>query len=204
MAGRDGSRRQGRGSAEVSRRHTQGRVSGSERDKRGKQGKIQADPRGRTARGEGDAGGQQRHIGAPHCAQNDAMPMIRIEPYRPPCPTIRELMQVRPARADDGGNPPKGYLGRPPKSAYRTEDTAKAERHVRARGYSPGAGRGSGEHTEQESGSKRAGGEGREEREDRRVTRATGARLAWPGTAKGHVPRAREDQRRTPRGAVTR
>ena len=42
------------------------------------------------------------------------------------------------------------------------------------------------------------GGEGRGEREERRETRGRGAHLAWPGTAKGHAPRGREDQRRTP------
>ena len=60
------------------------------------------------------------------------MPMTRIELYRPPRPTIRELMEGRPAGPDDGEIPLKGYLGRPPKSAYRTEDRAEAERRVRA------------------------------------------------------------------------
>ena len=41
-------------------------------------------------------------------------------------------------------------------------------------------------------------GEGREEREERE------GRTPWPGTAKGHAPRGRTDQRRTPRGSVTR
>ena len=50
------------------------------------------------------------------------MPMTRIEPYRPPRPTIRGLMEGRPAGEDDGGVPPKGCLGRPPRSAYRSED----------------------------------------------------------------------------------
>ena len=36
------------------------------------------------------------------------MPMTRIEPYRRPRPTIRELMEGRPAGEDDGGVPPKG------------------------------------------------------------------------------------------------
>ena len=65
------------------------------------------------------------------------MPMTRIEPYRPPRPTIRELMEGRPAGADDGGVPPKGYLGRPPKLAYRTKDRAEAKRRVRAREIQP-------------------------------------------------------------------
>ena len=47
------------------------------------------------------------------------MPFTRIEPFWPPRPTIRELMEGRPAGADDRGVPGKGYLGRPPKSAYR-------------------------------------------------------------------------------------
>ena len=61
------------------------------------------------------------------------MPMTRIEPYRQPRPTIRELMEGRPARAVDRGVPPKGYLGSPPRSAYRTEDRVEAKGRVRAR-----------------------------------------------------------------------
>ena len=87
------------------------------------------------------------------------MPLTRIEPYRPPRPTIRELMEGRPAGEDDGGVPPKGCLGRPPRSAYRSEDRAEAT---------------SGEHTEQGNDTKRAGrrqrgGEGREGRERKLV-----------------------------------
>ena len=63
------------------------------------------------------------------------MPMTRIEPYRPPRPTIREMMEGRPAGPDDGAIPLKGYLVRPPKLAYRTED--RAERGVRAREKQP-------------------------------------------------------------------
>ena len=65
------------------------------------------------------------------------MPLTRIEPYRPPLPTIRELMEGRPAGEDDGGVLPKGYLGRPPKSAYRSEDRAEALRRVKARQIQP-------------------------------------------------------------------
>ena len=65
------------------------------------------------------------------------MPMTRTEPYLLPRRTIRGLIEGRPAGADDGGIPPKGYLGRPPKSAYRTEDRAEAERRVRAREIQP-------------------------------------------------------------------
>ena len=77
--------------------------------------------------------GQQRHIGASHRAQRDAMPLTRIEPYRPPRPIVRELMEGSPAGANDGGIPPKGYMGRPPKLAFRREDRAEAERRMRAR-----------------------------------------------------------------------
>ena len=70
-------------------------------------------------------------------SQRSTMPMTRIEPYRPPCPTIRELMEGRLAGEDDGGVPPKGCLGRPPRSAYRSEDRAEALRRVRAREIQP-------------------------------------------------------------------
>ena len=65
------------------------------------------------------------------------MPMTRKEPYRPPRPTIRELMEGRPAGEDNGGGPPKRCLGRPPGSAYRSEDKAEAQRRVRAREIQP-------------------------------------------------------------------
>ena len=65
------------------------------------------------------------------------MPMTPIEPYMPPRRTIWELMEGRPAEAVDGGISPKGYLGRLPKSAYRTEDRAQAERRLRAREIQP-------------------------------------------------------------------
>ena len=65
------------------------------------------------------------------------MPMTRIEQYRPPRPTIRELMVGRPASKDDGGVPSKGYLGRSPKSAYRSEDRAEALRRVKPREIQP-------------------------------------------------------------------
>ena len=65
------------------------------------------------------------------------MPMTRIEPYRPPRPSIRELTGGRPAEADNGGVPPKGYRGRSPKSAYRSEDRAEALRRMRAREIQP-------------------------------------------------------------------
>ena len=39
------------------------------------------------------------------------MPMTRIEPYEPPHPTIRELIEGRPEGAEDGGIPPEGVPG---------------------------------------------------------------------------------------------
>ena len=114
------------------------RVSSEERDKRGKQKKkTQVSPRDRAGREKGEAGGQRRHKGTPRLAQRNAMPMTRIEPYRLPRPTIRELMDGRTMGKDDGGVPTKGYLGRPPKSAYRTEDRAEAEKRARAREIPP-------------------------------------------------------------------
>ena len=85
--------------------------------------------------------GEQRQTGAPYGPQMDAMPINRIKPYRPPRPTIRELMEGRAAGADDGGIAPKGYLQRPPKSTYRTEDGAQAESHVRVREIQPWRGK---------------------------------------------------------------
>ena len=99
--------------------------------------KKQVNPRDRVAREEGGAGGQERHKSTPRVAQRNAMPMTRIEPYWPPCLTIRGLIEGRLAGADDGGIPSIGYLGRPSKSAYRTEDRAETEGRVRAREIQP-------------------------------------------------------------------
>ena len=101
-------------------------MSSDKRGTRGKQGKKQANPGGRAARGEGVAGGERPNICAPHRAQRDAVPMTSIEPYWPPRPTIRELMEDKRAGVDDGGIPPRRYLGRLPKSAYRTEERVEA------------------------------------------------------------------------------
>ena len=89
--------------------------------------------RGGRAREVGGTGGQQGHKGTQCLSQRSTMPMTRIEPYRLPRPTIRELMEGRLAGEDDGGVPPKGCLGRVPRSAYRSEDRAEAQRRVRAR-----------------------------------------------------------------------
>ena len=119
----------GRGHAEKSRGHTQGareqrcaRHGGQPREKEQKKWKDSA------AREEGGAVGQHRHQDTPRLAQRTAMPKTRIEPYQPPRPTTRELIKGRPAGADDGGIPPRGYLRRPPKSAYRTEGRTEAQR----------------------------------------------------------------------------
>ena len=89
--------------------------------------------RGGTAREVGGTGGQPGRKGTPCLSQRNTMPMTRVEPYRPPRPTIRELMEGRPAGEDDGGVPPKGCLGRPPRSPYRSKDRAEALRRVKAR-----------------------------------------------------------------------
>ena len=92
---------------------------------------------GGRAREVGGTGGQQGRKGTQCLSQRSTMPMTRIEPYRPPRPTIRELMEGRPAGEDDGGVPPKGCLGRLPRLAYRSEDRAEAQRRVRAREIQP-------------------------------------------------------------------
>ena len=115
------------------------------------------------------------------------MPMTRIEPYRPPRRTIRELMEGRPAGEDDGGVPPKGCLGRPPRSAYRTEDRAEAQRRVRAREIQAWRRDDQRPAHEQENNTKRAGRrqsgeEGREERERIHVQqRGLKGWVAWHG-----------------------
>ena len=70
-------------------------------------------------------------------SQRSTMPKTRIEPYGLFRPTIRELMEGRPAGEEDGGVPPKGCLGRPPRSAYRSVDREEALGHVGAREIQP-------------------------------------------------------------------
>ena len=77
---------------------------------------------------EGEAGSQLRRKGTHRLAQKNTMPLTRIEPYLPSCPTFMELMEGRPAGEDDGGAASKGYLGRTPKSAYTSKDRAEALR----------------------------------------------------------------------------
>ena len=197
-----------RGAGDTRRAH----VSSDERDKRRKKGEMQAKPRGMAERGGRDAGSKQRQIGAPHRTQSDAPPMTRIESYRPPRPTIRELMEGRPAGADNGGIPPKGVPGKAAEVGLRNGGQgATGETHEGAPDTAQ-ARRGAAERTQcrtaaviGQAGDGRRGksGEARGEREEWRVTRGRGAHLAWPGTAKGHTPRGREDQRRTQGGAVT-
>ena len=134
------------------------RVCSEKRDRRGTQKKRRTKQHSRSNRGdraareEGEAEGQQRHNNTHRLAQRNTMSMTRIEPYRLPRSTVMELMEGMPAGGDDGGVPPKGYLGRPPKSAYRSKDRAEALRHVRVREIQPWRGdsqrraHGAGEH----------------------------------------------------------
>ena len=109
------------------------------------------DTAARRGRGAGD---EQRQTGAPHRPQNDTMPMTRIEPYRLPRATIRELMEGRPAGADDGGIPPEGVPGEDAQIGPTERRNQRRRRDARgcAR-YMPGAQRRSAAHTGQESSS---------------------------------------------------
>ena len=114
-----------------------GREHGTKKNNSRTGGQSGRTHRGGRVREVGGTGGQQGHKGTQCLSQRSTMPMTRIEPYRPPRPAIRELMEGRPAREDDGGVPPKGCLGRHPRSAYRSEDRAEAQRRVRAREIQP-------------------------------------------------------------------
>ena len=136
------------------------------------------------------------------------MPKIRIEPYWPPRPSIRELMEGRPAGADDGGIPLKGYLGRPPKSAYRTKDRTEAERRGRAREIQPWRGedqrRAHGAGEQQQEG-ERATGEGKGRGGERREGRGErDAREGRPpgmaGDCQGARPRRAKGQETSTEG----
>ena len=96
------------------------------------EGHIEEAGRGRWGEQGASEGAKEHHV-----SQRSTMPKTRIELYRPPGPTIRELMEGRPAGEDDGGVPPKGCLGRPPRLAYRSEDRAEALRRVTAREIQP-------------------------------------------------------------------
>ena len=154
MAEREGLGRQGRDKEVGSERQTRGgRERRQTRHARHKGDRAGLDTGRAQAHAEGGAlGGEKRQTGATHRPQMDYILMTRIEPYRPPRPSIRELMEGRPAGADDGGMPSKGYLGRPPKLAYRMENRAQAERLVWAREIQPWRG-------EEQRGAHRAGEE---------------------------------------------
>ena len=138
---RGGAGQRDQGSTEKSRGHTQGapeqQGTRAQNQKKTKttagqadtqEGHIEEAGRGRWGEQGASEGAKEHNV-----SQRSTMPMTRIEPYRPPRPTIRKLMGGRPAGEDDGGVPPKGCLGRPPRSAYRSEDRAEALRRVRAR-----------------------------------------------------------------------
>ena len=132
----------GKGHVERSGGHTQGaREQRYARQERQQRKKEQEKRRNSATREEGGAEGEHLHQETPRLAQRTAMQMTRIEPYQPPRPTIRELVEGRPAGAVAGGIPPNGYLGRPPKTAYRTEDRAQPQRRVRAREIQPWRGK---------------------------------------------------------------
>ena len=134
----EGTARRGRGNTERSKGHTQGaREQRCARQERQPREQEQEKRRDSAAQEERDAGGQHRHQDTPRLAQRTAMPKTRNEPYQPLRPTFSELIKGRPAGADDGGIPQKGYVGRPPKSAYRMEHRAEAQRRVRARQIQP-------------------------------------------------------------------
>ena len=120
--------------AEVTRR---ARGSSKKREHKKKNNGRTVGHTGGRAREVGGTGGQRGRKGTQCLSRRSTMPMTRIGPYRPPRPTIRELMEGRPAGEDNGGVPPKGCLGRLPRSAYRSEDRAEALRHVRAREIQP-------------------------------------------------------------------
>ena len=120
MAGETGERggagQRDRGSTERSRGHTQGareqrRARTQEKKKSRTGGHRGRTRRGGRAREVGGTGGQQGHKGTQWLSQRSTMPMTRIEPYRPPRPTTRELMEGRPAGEDEGGVPPEGVSG---------------------------------------------------------------------------------------------
>ena len=97
------------------------------------------------------------------------MPMTGIEPYRPPRPTIRELMEGRPAGVDDGGISPKGYQGTPRKiQPWRAEEQRRAH-GAREQQYEDG----------QETGD--AGSAGRREERGKRRERREVEAPTWLG-----------------------
>ena len=142
---RGGAGQRDQGNTKKSRGHTQGtreqqgaRAQSQKRNKTTagqadtQEGHIEEAGRGRWGEQGANEGAKEHNV-----TQRSTMPLTRIEPYRRPRPTIRELMEGQPAGEDDRGVSPKGSLGRPPRSAYRSEDRAEALRHVRAREIQP-------------------------------------------------------------------
>ena len=142
---RGGAGQRDKSSTEKSRGHTQGAReqqgtrAQNQKKKKTAAGQVDTQEGHKEEAGRGRWGEQGANEGAKehNVTQRSTMPMTRIEPYRPPRPTIRELMEGRPAGEDDGEVPPKGWLGRPPRSAYRSEDRAEALRRMRAREIQP-------------------------------------------------------------------
>ena len=108
---RGGAGQRDQGSTEKSRGHTQGA-----QEQQGTRGQKNNNSRTghKEEAGRGTWGEQGANEGAKehNVSQRSAMPMTRIELYRPPRPTIRELMEGRPAGEDDGGVPPEGVTGK--------------------------------------------------------------------------------------------
>ena len=110
---RGGAGQRDQGSTEKSRGHTQGarEQQGTRALNQKKKTAGQADTQGghKEEAGRGRWGEQGAKEGAKehNDSQRSTMPMTRIEPYRPPHPTIRELMEGRPAGEDDRETPPK-------------------------------------------------------------------------------------------------
>ena len=125
---RGGAGQRDQGSTKKSREHMQGAqqqqgARAQNHKKKTTTGQADTQEGQKEEAGRGRWGAQGGNEGAKEhiVSQRSTMPMTRIEPYRPPRPTIRELMEGRPAGEDDGGVPPNGCLGRPPRLAYSSE-----------------------------------------------------------------------------------
>ena len=128
--------------------------------------------------------------------------MTRIEPYRPPRPTIRELMEGRPGGGGTMGESLRRGIwgGRPSRPTGRRTGRESARDTTMARGRPADSTRSRRTTASGQVGDRR---EGRVESREMSETRGRGAHLEWPGTAKGQAPGGRWDRTRTPRGAVT-
>ena len=133
---RGGAGQRDQGNTKKGRGHTQGarEQQGARAQNKRKKNGMTGGHTGRAqgggrAREVGGTGGQRGRKGTQCLSQRSTMPMTRIEPYRPPRPTIRELMEGRPAGEDDRGVPPKGLSG----------EAAQVSLQVRRQGGSPEA-----------------------------------------------------------------